>query len=102
MTISHKLVIVLPDECELDTTGGTITMTVEQAREWAQSVLDATPRGAITRERVDTWGSQPISDTPEGGRRDIHPRWTVRQPAGYAPLEVDEATAELSGQFRKR
>ena len=53
MTISHKLVIALPDECDLNTVDGTITMTVEQAREWAQSILNATPTGITMREKVE-------------------------------------------------
>lgn len=53
MTINHKLVITLPDECDLDTTGGTITMTVEQAREWAQSIINATPTGITMREKAE-------------------------------------------------
>lgn len=42
MTISHKLVITLPDEATIDAEEGTVTMELEQARQWAQSVLEAT------------------------------------------------------------
>lgn len=49
----HKLVIALPDECDLDATDSTITMTVEQAREWALSILDVTPPGTTLREQVE-------------------------------------------------
>lgn len=53
MTINHKLVITLPNEYDLDTTDGTITMTVEKARDWAQSILDATPTGITMREKAE-------------------------------------------------
>lgn len=85
MTIRHKLVITLPDEYDLNTTDGTITMTVEQAREWAQSILDVTPYSATARERAQ--------------RRNLNAEWQGR--AGYTPPNVD-TLARTSGLFRKR
>lgn len=52
MTLSHKLVITLPDEATINAEEGTVTMGLEQAREWALSIIDATPTGITKRERV--------------------------------------------------
>nr|DAI86657.1 MAG TPA: hypothetical protein [Caudoviricetes sp.] len=61
MTISHKLVITLPDEATIDAEEGTVTMELEQARQWAQSVLEATgerrnPFGFWEVKKPDTRG----------------------------------------------
>lgn len=85
MTASHKLVITLPDEYDLDTTDGTITMTVTQAREWAQSIIDVTPHGTTKRERAQ--------------RRNLNAEQQGQ--AGYTPPKVDNL-ARTSGLFRKR
>lgn len=79
MTTNHKLVIAIPAGATLDPEGRTITVPPEVAREWAKSVLDVTGPGKVYRSMR-----------------------TVQQPAGHAPLEVDEITAKYSGLFHKR
>ena len=61
MTISHKLVITLPDEATIDAEEGAVTMELEQARQWALSVLEATgerrnPFGFWEVKKPDTRG----------------------------------------------
>lgn len=104
MTISHKLVITLPDEHALNTTDGTITMTVEQAREWAQSILNATPTGITMREKVEKQArevGQMARDLEKfhQKQREINAAWQAQ--AEHTPPTVDNL-ARTSGLFRKR
>lgn len=104
MTISHKLVIALPDGYDLNTTDGTITMTVEQAREWAQSILDATPTGVTKREQAEQQARE-VRQTARDlekfhqKQRDINAVWQAQ--AEHTPPKVDNI-ARTSGLFRKR
>lgn len=104
MTTSHKLVITLPDEHDLNTTDGTITMTVEQAREWAQSILDATPTGATKRERLErlareTEHTARFLESFNQAQKDTNAAWKAE--AEHTPPTVDNL-ARTSGLFRKR
>lgn len=100
----HKLVIALPDEYDLDTTGNTIAMTVAQAREWAISILDATPPGTTLREQVEkrVRETEQTARDLEQIRREqdgMRAMWKVR--TERAPLWVDDL-ARASGLLRKR
>lgn len=94
--MSHKLVITLPDEYDLNTTDGTITMTVEQAREWAQSILDATPTGTTMREKVEKQArevGQMVRELEKFNQtqRDINAVWKAQ--AEHIPSKVDKKPA---------
>lgn len=97
-----KLVIDLPDECDLGP--GTITMPVERAREWALSILDLTPPGITTREQAENKAritQQTARDLEQflGRQRDLTAEMKTR--AGHIPLRVDKL-ARTSGLFRNK
>lgn len=104
MTTSHKLVIALPDEHDLNTIDGTITMTVTQAREWAQSILDATPTGTTKREKAELLSREARQTARDlekfhQKQREINAAWQAQ--AEHTPPKVDNL-ARTSGLFRKR
>lgn len=117
MTTNHKLVITLPDEYDLNTTDGTITMTVAQAREWARSILDATPTGTTKREELERLARETRQTTRDfeelcQKQRDINAVWKAQAQrrnlnaewqgqVEHTPPKVDNL-ARTSGLFRKR